>query len=151
MVSLRSYGSGLSNFDIRPVWEQTTCDLTQTAQFAGFISQFERTQSDAGFGVTDTDFTTFYDSNLCCGGSCPLASYCTVHKHALFPASANGFKLFSTLSEDILRLNITELGLWDWRGFCRQGVHLNVAGDTSRSLTMSSGGGDIMVTSYHNG
>lgn len=150
-ASTRFWGAELPSYDERPPFEDSACNITQQPMYGDWSAQFEEGPSTTtgGFGVSATDFETFYNSATCCGGSCPMFSACRTYKWSLYGASTNNFLSFSDLASEIVRLELTQLAPWLVRARCRQHINMQPSGATVRTMQVAAAG-DLMFESYHN-
>ena len=148
-AAFRWWGDSLGSYDVRPVWENPQCNMTENPTFHQWTEKFSaELDGTGGYGVSSTVFETVYNTDTCCGNSCPVYSGCKTYKWSLYPSSTNDFRTFSSLATEILRLGLTQLSPNTYNGRCRQNINM-ASGTTQRSLVMA-GDGDVVANIYTN-
>ena len=148
-AAFRWWGDSLGSYDVRPTWENPQCNMTENPIFDQWTKKFEaELDGTGGYRVSSTVFETVYNTDTCCGNSCPIYSGCKTYKWSLYPSSTNDFRTFSSLATEILRLGLTQLSPNTYNGRCRQYVNM-ASGSTQRSLVMA-GDGDVIANIYTN-
>ena len=129
------------------------CDIVGNSKlFNEWSRQFVGTRAHQDYGVTGTDFDTFYNAQTCCNAWCPTFTRCSDYRWAIYNTDTNNWLPSSDIAKAIMNQSFTQLAPWMYNARCRQNIDLNgpSSSSSSKRSILISGTGDVMVNTHHN-